>query len=176
MNKKTCHVYCSFDDLVSTDSLKPNPRNPNTHDQTQIDLLAKIIAGQGWRAPITVSERSGLIVRGHCRLEAAKKLGLKKCPVDFQNYENEEAEIADMIADNRIAELATLDLPALSELLEELDTGAFDMDFTGFDHDELERIMTWTADPDSETEPENTDGNGNTEKGSSVCPKCGFEF
>jgi ParB-like chromosome segregation protein Spo0J len=174
MNKKTCWVHCSFDDLVSTDSLKPNPRNPNTHDQAQIDLLAKIISGQGWRAPITVSTRSGLIVRGHCRLEAAKKLGIEKCPVDFQKYDSEESETADMIADNRIAELSTLDLPALYELLEELDTGAFDMDFTGFDQEELERVMTWTpdAEDDADDTPE-TEGSGSCPR---VCPNCGHEL
>ena len=38
---------------------------PNQHSADQIILLAKIIGGQGWRAPIVVSKRSGYIVAGH---------------------------------------------------------------------------------------------------------------
>lgn len=78
--------------MVPVEEIIPNPRNPNKHPKKQIELLAKIIKAQGWRAPITVSNRSGFIVRGHARLEAAKLLGLTECPVDFQDYENEAVE------------------------------------------------------------------------------------
>jgi hypothetical protein len=50
-------VCCAYDELVPLGRLVGNPRNPNTHPKTQIELLAKIIAAQGWRAPITVSTR-----------------------------------------------------------------------------------------------------------------------
>jgi hypothetical protein len=50
------------------ESVVGNPRNPNVHPERQIELLAKIISAQGWRAPITVSTRSGFVVRGHGRL------------------------------------------------------------------------------------------------------------
>lgn len=93
-------VHCAHDAMVDTAALIPNPRNPNTHPDKQIALLAKIITLQGWRAPITVSNRSGFIVRGHGRLMAAKAAGLEVCPVDYQDYENEAAEILDMLMDN----------------------------------------------------------------------------
>lgn len=137
----TANVECAHDALVPLEKLIPNPRNPNRHSPKQIDLLAKIIQHQGWRAPITVSKRSGFIVRGHARLAAAQKLELDVAPVDYQDYENEAAEWADMIADNRIAELAERDMPSLKDLLEELDTGAFDMDLTGYDTHALELLM-----------------------------------
>ncbi len=140
--KPMVSVDCAHDALVETEKLIPNPRNPNKHPQKQLDLLAKIIKNQGFRNPIVVSNRSGFIVKGHARLEAAKMLGLKTCPVDFQDYENEAAEWADMIADNRLAELAESSLPELKDLLEELDTGEFDMDLTGFDAESLEELMT----------------------------------
>ncbi|HHY48108.1 MAG TPA: ParB N-terminal domain-containing protein [Firmicutes bacterium] len=70
-------VYCSFDELADINTLVPNPRNPNRHPDRQIELLAKIIKAQGWRAPITVSNRSGFIVRGHGRLLAAQRLGVE---------------------------------------------------------------------------------------------------
>src|SRR5690606_2134297 len=119
----------------------PNPRNPNQHSDKQIDLLAKIIKHQGWRVPITVSKRSGFVVRGHGRLLAAQKLGIEKVPVDFQDYVNEAEEWADLIADNRIAELSQMDNEMLKDLLEELDTGEIDMELTGFFLDEIENLM-----------------------------------
>lgn len=135
-------VFCAHDELVPTESVIGNPRNPNTHPKSQIELLAKIIASQGWRAPITVSTRSGFVVRGHGRLAAAQLLEIDVVPVDFQDYESEAAEYADLVADNRIAELAVIDVPALADLLLELDTGELDMDITGFDASELEHLMT----------------------------------
>jgi DNA modification methylase len=135
-------IFCAHDELVPTEKVIGNPRNPNTHPASQIELLAKIIAAQGWRAPITVSTRSGFVVRGHGRLAAARQLGAESVPVDFQDYESEAAEYADLIADNRIAELAELDMPSLADLLAELDAGDFDMDLTGFDPAQLEQLMT----------------------------------
>lgn len=135
-------VYCAHVRVEDIERVIPNPRNPNTHNDRQIELLAKIIKAQGWRAPITVSTRSGFIVRGHGRLMAARKLGLSHVPVDYQDYANEAEEWADLIADNRIAELSEWDLPALKDILEEIDTGAIDMDLTGFDADDLEKLMT----------------------------------
>ena len=58
-------VFCAFDEVVDINDLKENPRNPNTHPSVQIDLLAQIIKKTGWRAPITVSNLSGFIVKGH---------------------------------------------------------------------------------------------------------------
>lgn len=98
-------VYCAFDEIVDINKINPNPKNPNQHPEDQIELLAKIITVQGWRAPITVSTLSGLVVRGHGRLMAAQKAGCTHVPVDYQHYENEDAEIADLVADNRIARL-----------------------------------------------------------------------
>jgi ParB-like chromosome segregation protein Spo0J len=130
MNKP--EIYCAYDALVPVGDMKPNPRNPNKHPDSQIALLAKIISAQGWRAPITVSNRSGLIVRGHGRLDAALELGLEQCPVDYQDYADEASEWADMLADNKLAELAETDGVKLRDLLEELDTGALDIELTGF--------------------------------------------
>jgi ParB-like chromosome segregation protein Spo0J len=150
INHRTIKIDCAYDELIDTERLIPNPRNPNQHPQKQLDLLAKIIEHQGFRNPIVVSNRSGFVIKGHARLEAAKMLDLKQCPVDYQDYENEAAEWADMIADNRIAELADPSLPDLKDLLQELDTGAFDMDLTGFDAGALEELMTQVWMPETD--------------------------
>ena len=134
-------VWCVHDALVYVVELKPNPKNPNTHPASQIELLGKIIKEQGWRAPITVSKRSGLIVKGHGRLEAAFKAGISKAPVDFQDYESEAAEHADMVADNRLAELAVVDNSKLSELMKELNDFDIDLEMTGFTTDEFDKIL-----------------------------------
>ena len=146
-------IECAHDKIVSLDKLKPHPANPNKHPEAQIALLAKIIKAQGWRNPIVVSNRSGFITKGHARLEAAKLIGTKVAPVDFQNYSSEKKELADIIADNRIAELAEADRSMLRELAEQLDDGEFDMDLTGFDHDALEELMT-AAPPESDLDAE----------------------
>jgi ParB-like chromosome segregation protein Spo0J len=85
---------------------------------------------------------SGYIVAGHARLEAAKVLNLAAVPVDAQPFASEADELAYLLADNRIAELADLQTAALKDLLEELDTGGFDMDLTGYSEEERERMAT----------------------------------
>ena len=135
-------ILCAHTKLVPIESLKRHPRNPNTHPDSQIKLLANIIAKSGFRSPIVVSNRSGFITKGHGRLDAAELLGLKAVPVDFQDYESEEMEMADMVADNQIASMAEMDRAVLKDILQELDTGAFDMLLTGFDAAGIEELMT----------------------------------
>jgi hypothetical protein len=138
-------VHCAHLRMADLVSLRPNPRNPNKHSEKQIALLAKVIKHQGWRAPITVSKRSGLVVAGHGRLEAARLLGASQVPVDEQDFASDEDELAHLVADNRLAELADADRAMLKDLAEQMDTGAFDMDLTGFDGEALEELMTATA-------------------------------
>ena len=89
-------IRCKYTKKVPIEELVPNPRNPNTHPDDQVKLLAKIIEFQGWRSPVVVSNLSGYMVRGHGRLLAARILGLETIPVDFQDYDNEAQEHADM--------------------------------------------------------------------------------
>jgi DNA modification methylase len=102
-------IECAYDELVPLINLTAHPDNTNNHPEEQINLLADIIAYQGQRSPIVVSNRSGFITKGHGRFMAIKKLDWMKAAVDFQDYENEAQELADMEADNRIAELAERD-------------------------------------------------------------------
>jgi DNA modification methylase len=153
MKNNGIKVFCAFDKMVTTSRLKENPANPNTHPPEQIALLSHIIANQGWRNPIVVSNRSKLITKGHARLQAARALSLKVVPVDYQDYKSAKEELADMVADNRIAELAEIDRSVMRDVLIELDDGAFDMDLTGFDQAAIEELMTATM-PESEVDAE----------------------
>ena len=125
-------VFCCYDKMVNITELAENPRNPNKHPEEQLKILAKVIKQNGWRAPITVSKLSGFIVKGHGRLQAAKLLGCEKVPVDYQEYENESLEYADLMADNRIAELSEIDNKKLLELFHEFDVGEVDFDLSGY--------------------------------------------
>ena len=167
---QSAQIHCAYDEIWPVAKLVGNPQNPNAHPPEQIRLLAKIIQAQGWRSPICVSERSGFIVKGHGRLEAAKLAGMTEAPVDLQEYADEATEWADMIADNRLSELAEMKLPDLKDLLQELDTGELDMELCGFTDAELERLMS-QFNPIAEEEQPRLD-----EKTPIKCPSCGHEF
>ena len=146
-------VHCAHDELVDVVNLIPNPRNPNKHGDKQVALLAKIIRHQGWRAPIVVSKRSGFIVTGHGRLEAAKLLNVQTVPVNRQDFATEADEWAHVIADNRIAELAEIDSGELSGLLKELEAAGVDLDLAGFDAEALVEVEGFAA-PESDVDAE----------------------
>lgn len=167
-------VYCAHNEIVDIISLVPNPRNPNQHSDKQIEILAKIIKNQGWRAPITVSTRSGFIVRGHGRLLAAQLLGVSQVPVDRQDYATEAEEWADLIADNRIAELSSIDPNILTELLDELETSDIDLSLTGFDDADLDLLKKRFGIPDEEFPEYDESVEKDVKK--VVCPHCGEEF
>ena len=139
MPKLDNHTTCEMVDITQ---LIPNPRNPNTHPPEQLEALAKVLQFQGWRLPLCVSNQSGFIVRGHGRLEAGKLLGVKQVPVLFQDYKTPAMEHADLIADKRLAELATMDNTILKDLVAELDTGEIDLGVTGYTEGELENLVS----------------------------------
>ena len=148
----TIPVHCSYARLADVTSLIPNPRNPNKHSDKQVALLAKVIRHQGWRAPITISKRSGFIVTGHGRLAAALLLQVEQVPIDEQDFATEADEWAHLVADNRLAELADADRSMIADLLGELNAGGLDMDLTGFDMDALDELMKPPTQPDEATD------------------------
>jgi predicted ATPase len=124
--------YCSHDAVVAIKDLRPNPDNPNTHPDEQIEILSEMIKNNGWRDRITVSNRSGMIVKGHGRYMAAIRAGLRKTPVDYQDYATEADEVADLVGDNKISEFSIIDEDAAKTLLKNLDVN-FDLRLAGFE-------------------------------------------
>ena len=171
MNADNIPVYCAHDDIIDIIKIIPRPNNPNKHPDSQIDLLARIIKAQGWRTPITISNQSGFIVRGHGRLMAAKKLGVKEVPVDFQDYENEAAEWADLLADNRIQELSEIDLSEVQAILDEIE--GIDVDLTGYDASELLKTID-DSPPDVEFKEYDESTADDVEF--ITCHECGHKF
>lgn len=107
--------------MVNIDSIVPNPKNANRHSIEQIKRLEKLIKYQGFRNPLIVSNRTGFLIVGHGRLEAAKNLGLDKLPVIFQDFKDEAQEYAYLISDNEIARWSELDLQSVYLELENID-------------------------------------------------------
>lgn len=115
MERSKPRYNCAYTKLVELNKLIPHPDNANDHPQSQIKWLADIIDYQGQRSPIVVSTRSGFITKGHGRLMALKELQWEKAAVDFQDYESEAMEYADIQADNAIALQAELNLAKINE-------------------------------------------------------------
>lgn len=160
---------CAYSDLVDLHKLTENPRNPNNHPEKQIEMLAKIIDYQGQRSPIVVSKESGFITKGHARLAALKLLGWEKAAVDYQEYESEAQEYADIVADNKIAELANHDDAFMINTIKELELEHFDFDLMGlpeFKLDFVDEVKNTSAELDLDSF-DNFDHQ---------CPKCGFEW
>lgn len=134
-------VYCSHDEIVDIMKVIPNPKNPNMHNDRQIEILSQVIKAQGWRKPITVSKRSGFVVSGHGRLLAALLLKAEKVPVDYQDYANEAEEYADLVADNRIAELSDINEDLLIEILNEINDTDIDTILTGYEYHEIDDLI-----------------------------------
>lgn len=163
-------VYCRFDKLIPATDLKPHDRNPNQHSDEQIERLVFVIQATGWRNPVSVSNRSGLVIKGHARLRAGLQL-VDTVPVEFQDYANEEAENADLLADNVLAELSHTDDTMLAELLDEMRTNgdAQSVKIAGYMPKEVEDLLA------SLKEPKTKKKKGKTAF-LKICPKCGEEF
>lgn len=193
-NELPIQVKCAHRKMVRIEQLKPHPKNPNVHPERQILLLTGLIRYHGWRAPITVSNQSGYIVRGHARYLAAKALGVEEVPVDYQDYVSDVDEMADLYADNKIAELSTLDRGLEDDLLSGFKTSGFSLENAGISEKEAAKHI-WV--PDSSV-LDGAPGTGLGEQaiGSAAgaggqgdevpddaepqtryeCPKCGFRF
>lgn len=107
--------------------LTPYGKNAKTHDDKQITNVANSIKRFGWQQPIVVDEQ-GVVVIGHCRLLAAKKLGLREVPVTIASGLTEDEAKELRIADNKTNE-SPWDLGLLAEDIEGLDFEGFDLDF-----------------------------------------------
>ena len=147
-------VFCSHDEIVELEKIIPNPKNPNEHPDDQVELLAKIIKATGWRQPITVSKRSGFVVKGHGGLLAAIRGGMTAAPVDFQDYASEAEEYADLVSDNRLAELSEINNEKLRDIFADVDFSETSIDLTGYTEDELAALFEEVEESEEDEEIE----------------------
>ena len=117
---------------VPIGDVKPYENNPRDNDRA-VDALAKSIKSFGWQQPIVVDKNMVVIV-GHTRLKAAKKLGAEKVPVVIAESLTDEQAKAYRLADNKTGENAVWDNKKLLEELSSFDTKDL---FTGFKTSEI---------------------------------------
>lgn len=123
-------------EMLPTGSLKPYDKNPRKNDSA-VDAVANSIREFGFKQPIVV-DKDMVIIVGHTRWKAAKKLGLKEVPVIVADDLSEEQAKAYRIADNSTGEIAEWDDNLLEYELESIDD--YDMSDFGLDPDEEEAM------------------------------------
>ena len=107
----------------------PYARNAKKHDKRQIDNVAESIRQYGFVQPVVI-DREGVIVIGHCRVLAAKKLGMEAVPCVCVDDLTPEQVNALRVVDNKSAEDgASWDFDMLSMELPQIDLSAFDFDW-----------------------------------------------
>jgi len=123
---------------VPLESVRLNAENPRFNEPA-VEPVMQSIGRFGFRVPIIVNRRTGLIEAGNTRWKAAQRIGLTEVPVIFAD-DDEVTALAFALADNRTAEIATWDEPALAGLLERL-ASAGELAAAGFSEDDLTGLV-----------------------------------
>ena len=153
-------------EYLPVSKLKPYEKNARKHKAKDVDAIAESIKYAGFNDPIGVWGPDNLIVEGHGRLLAAKKLGLKVVPCIRLDHLTDEQRRAYALAHNKTAELSDWDFSLLDTELEGIEE--IDMSLFGFDLDALEE----------EADEQDGKDNDQTEQKKKIvtCPECGFEW
>lgn len=128
-------------EMMAPDALTPYEKNPRFNDGA-VSAVAASIEKFGFRNPVLV-DKDLVVIAGHTRIKAAKKLGLAKIPVVILKDLPPEKVMALRLADNKTGELAAWDETALQEELDTLAGLGFDMvpfGFGNFDNEDEQKI------------------------------------
>jgi len=128
---------------LGLEEIKPYEKNPRKNDNA-VDAVAASIREFGFKVPIII-DKDNIIVAGHTRYKAAKKLGLKTVPCIKADDLTDEQVKAFRLADNKVAEQAEWDFDLLNE---ELETITMDMEQFGFEMEEEENEVVEDEVPD----------------------------
>jgi DNA modification methylase len=128
--------------LRAITDLTPNPRNPRKHTRAQVRAIARSIEAFGFNAPILI-DKSGRIIAGHGRYEAALHLGLSHIPVVCLEHLSETKARAYMVADNALTDRSSWNDEALALHLKELTELAldFEIEAIGFEPPEVDLLI-----------------------------------
>ena len=110
-----------------------NPRN----NEEAIDKVASSIQEFGFKVPIVI-DKDNVVITGHTRLLASKKLGLKEVPCVVANDLSEAQIKAFRIADNKVSEYSKWDKDLLRIELEGLEEMDFDLDLVNIDYSDFD--------------------------------------
>ncbi len=127
-------------ELVEMDikDILPAPYNPRKITKEMLEQLKASIRDDGYLEPIVVNKRTGFVVGGNQRLKALKELGVKRVPVRLIDVDEDREKIIN-IRLNKVE--GEWDFPKLKELLVELDTGAINIEDTGFSFEQIENLI-----------------------------------
>ena len=142
--------------LTDINDVKPYDRNPRINDAA-VDAVAASLRQFNFRQPIVV-DQDMVIICGHTRWKAARKLGLAKVPVHIAKDLTPDQVRAYRIADNKTSELAEWNMDLLPLELKDLQSADFDLSTLGFDEEELAHLLdgdiaTGNCDPDDVPAP-----------------------
>ena len=140
---------------LTPSTLKLANRHARRHAKKQIRQIAAAIQEFGFINPVIV-DKEGRVICGHARVLAAQLLGMKEIPTIRIEHLTEAQKQAYAIADNRLAELASWDDSTLAILLKELEEldPDFNLEVTGFDTSEIDRLIEALAKENSNPEDE----------------------
>jgi len=130
-------------EYVKLDELKPFTGNPRRIKEEGLQKITKSVERFGFVNPILARMEDKTIIAGHQRLKAAKTAGLEKVPVIFLDLNETEAK-AFNLADNRLQDEASWDDELLEDILAELSKSDFEIGLTGFDSEEISRLIEST--------------------------------
>ena len=137
---------------LKLEEIKPYPNNPRVNEGA-VESLANIIKELGFRNPILLN-KDYVIIEGHTRWEACKRLGMEKIPCIIEDDLTEEQEKALRIADNKVAEIAEWDEDKLKVEMKLLQEAGFDLSLLAFHDDELDALLGGETNLVGETEPD----------------------
>ena len=115
--------------------IKPYEKNPRRNEKA-IDLVVNSIKEFGFKVPLVI-DKQNVIVCGHTRYLAAKKLQMKELPCIIADDLTDEQIKAFRLADNKVSEFSEWDMELLNDELLDLD---LDMDMFGFGFEDDEKI------------------------------------
>ncbi|GDY13115.1 hypothetical protein LBMAG53_19930 [Planctomycetota bacterium] len=154
-------------------SVRPYDANPRTIPPAAIDKVAASLREFGWRQPLVV-DADGVLIVGHTRLAAAKKLGLTEVPVHVADTLTPEQVRAYRLADNRTHEEASWDDDLLAAELAKVKESDL-IALTGFDATELDRYLAELATPAAKGEIGATDNGFKYQERYGVIVECSDE-
>jgi len=126
-------------EYVDIDRLRPDPANPRRISDAELEALTRSIAEFGFIDPVIARRADSVVIAGHQRLLAARKLGMKAVPVVFVDLSVEQARLLNL-ALNKIA--GSFDEELLARMLADLKpVSDIDLTLSGFSEDELERLL-----------------------------------
>lgn len=137
-------------EMIKLENIKPYKKNPKKHSKTQIKNIAESIEQFGFRWPIILkSKKEPLIIAGHGRYLAAKKLEIKELPVLYAEDLNEKQLKAFRIRDNKTG-ISEWEKGFLIEELHDLMEEKVDLTITGFEEQEIKELLDVSEEKEEE--------------------------